>query len=389
MDGRTNDELGDNSKYVSGAEIRKRFKLSNWTLHRWANDGRVATVRMCGQGKRLYREDDLDKVIDGFKVRAEKELGHTRAKVCYARVSSQKQKEDLGRQIDFLREKYPGHEIVRDVGSGINWKRPGFGGLLDRVMRGDVAEVVVSHRDRLCRFAFELVQRVFKNAGCRLVVHDEMSRERAGGKYLGELGTAETELRDDLLAIVTVFVASNNGRRAAAHRRARKKDEEEREKTEEASDEANEDGDEDERDGDEVPEVPDIPNDTATRDAETVGRRDEVGVQQGGGETEREPRRTGDDAETPRVGGDGEGCVGGSREDPRAVLGSAIRDPGFSAARHRGRLCNPQSQGEGIEEGSQVPTTKRRRLVGDPESATTQLQDGQRRRVAGVVRHGK
>ena len=47
-------------------------------------------------------------------------------KICYARVSSEKQKEDLERQTAFLRKKYPSHEIISDIGSGLNWKRKGF-----------------------------------------------------------------------------------------------------------------------------------------------------------------------------------------------------------------------------------------------------------------------
>jgi predicted site-specific integrase-resolvase len=82
-------------------------------------------------------------------------------------------------------------------------------------MCGTVGEVVVSHRDRLCRFAFELVEHVLLKAGCKVVVCDQ-------GADASEVGSAESELKDDLLAILTVFVASNNGRRAAANRRLRK-----------------------------------------------------------------------------------------------------------------------------------------------------------------------
>ena len=87
----------------------------------------------------------------------------------------------------------PADEIVRDVGSGINWKRPGLIAILDRAMRGDVQEVVVSHRDRLCRFAFDLVKHVLERAGCRIVV------QHAGVD--GSTPGTECELRDDLLSI--------------------------------------------------------------------------------------------------------------------------------------------------------------------------------------------
>ena len=52
-------------------------------------------------------------------------------KICYCRVSTSSQKEDLERQIKFFRIKYPEYEIIKDIGSGINFKRKGFKTILD------------------------------------------------------------------------------------------------------------------------------------------------------------------------------------------------------------------------------------------------------------------
>lgn len=386
------DATASTSKYIPGAEIRKRFQVSNGTLQRWANEGRVDSVRLkSSQGKRLYKEDDLDNVIAGFKVLADKELGHRRAKVCYARVSSAKQKEDLQRQVELLRREYPDHEIVKDVGSGINWKRVGFTSVLDRVMHGDVQEVVVSHRDRLCRFAFDLVKRVFENAGCKLVVHDETARGRDG---VSELESAETELRDDLLAIVTVFVASSNGRRAAAHRRERR----ERAEQEAASKKATEEGTADEEDehSDEGPcgkvhEVQDIPGLGAASDAQTVGGRDEVDLQQGSREAQLE--ETGNEGiafAVEGVGRDGGRDVEkGGRRDAEAVLECPVRDTGLAAQGHSRRMHFAQKQRKSAAPQTQVPPEKRRRVVHHHPPSAAQLQDGPGMRVAATVRDGE
>ena len=53
-----------------------------------------------------------------------------KAKVCYARVSSEHQRDDLERQITGIRQRYPGHEIISDIGLGLNW---GFVTLLERI----------------------------------------------------------------------------------------------------------------------------------------------------------------------------------------------------------------------------------------------------------------
>lgn len=50
----------------------------------------------------------------------------------YARVSSQHQTEDLNRQIEFLKSKYPQDRLIKDIGSGLNWKRNGMNHLLNK-----------------------------------------------------------------------------------------------------------------------------------------------------------------------------------------------------------------------------------------------------------------
>ena len=105
------------------------------------------------------------------------------------------------------------HDVIRDVGSGLNFKRPGLQALLEQVHRGTVSEVVVRHKDRLCRYRLELLEWIFKKAGTKLVV---LSHEQEA--------SSTKELADDLLAITTVFVARHNGQRSTENRRKRKAD---------------------------------------------------------------------------------------------------------------------------------------------------------------------
>ena len=74
----------------------------------------------------------------------------------YARVSSAKQKGDLDRQIQDLQEAYPGHIVIRDIASGVNFKRKGLQTILEHVLSGLVNEVVVMRRDRLARIGADL-----------------------------------------------------------------------------------------------------------------------------------------------------------------------------------------------------------------------------------------
>src|SRR5688572_8548459 len=76
-----------------------------------------------------------------------------------------KEERDLERQIQDLQFKFPDHEIISDVGSGLNYKRKNFQILLDRVYDGPIQEVVVLHKERLCRYGLELVEFIFKKTG--------------------------------------------------------------------------------------------------------------------------------------------------------------------------------------------------------------------------------
>jgi predicted site-specific integrase-resolvase len=125
-----------------------------------------------------------------------------RSRIAYCRVSSKKQADDLRRQEDFYRSDYPDHELVSDIGSGINFKRRGMQTILERVMRGEVEEIVVSHRDRLCRFAFELIEFVCIKNDTKLLVLDKTEHQ-----------SANEELADDVLSIIHVFSCREMGKR--------------------------------------------------------------------------------------------------------------------------------------------------------------------------------
>jgi predicted site-specific integrase-resolvase len=83
-------------------------------------------------------------------------------KICYARVSSYDRKEDLDRQIQYLTEKYPDHEPITDIGSGINFKRKGLQKIIELAISDDLSEVVVTYKDRLCRIGYDLIEFILK-----------------------------------------------------------------------------------------------------------------------------------------------------------------------------------------------------------------------------------
>ena len=158
------------------------------TLRKWANDGRLEHSRSPG-GRRLYN-------VDAF-LREEVGVGV----VCYARVSSYAEKDDLRGQVALLQSRYPGAEVVKDIGGGLNWKRKGLVALLERLHSGEKLRIVVAHQDRLARFGFELIDWLAKQNGGEVVVLDESSCR------------PEQELTEDILSILDSFSCRLSGLR--------------------------------------------------------------------------------------------------------------------------------------------------------------------------------
>ena len=126
----------------------------------------------------------------------------------YARVSTRKQLDDLQSQIRTLTTKYPDHVIFRDCASGLNFKRKGLLSLLQLAFEGRLRLVRIAHRDHLCRFAFDLLEYVFLKHGTK--IHVEASDLPS---------SAESELAEDVLAVITVFGARLHGARSSGRRR--------------------------------------------------------------------------------------------------------------------------------------------------------------------------
>lgn len=184
--------------YIHIREARKLLGVSTQTLHNWDKAGKIRTTRL-PSGTRLYHKSDVYEIL-GVDVK-NLELP-SRQKIVYARVSSKKQEDDLKRQTDLLRQKYPNHQLVTDVGSGINWKRKGLQTILELAVSGELEEIVVAHRDRLCRFAFELIEFILSQTKTKIIVLDSDD-----GK------SSEQELADDVLSIIHVYSCRKLGKR--------------------------------------------------------------------------------------------------------------------------------------------------------------------------------
>lgn len=93
--------------------------------------------------------------------------------VCYCRVSTSKRKDDLKRQVQvcelFCAQNGWSYEVIEDIGSGMNFKKPGLAKLVQQLVSGKVQRIVVTHKDRLLRFGTELIEQICQQTGAELV----------------------------------------------------------------------------------------------------------------------------------------------------------------------------------------------------------------------------
>lgn len=163
------------------------------TIRNWADEGKIYSTRTKGGHRRV----DISEYIIP---KTEEKVGD-KYTICYCRVSSAKQKDDLNRQVEYMREQYPDAEIIKEIGSGINFKRKGLCRILGRAMRGDVITLVVAYKDRLARFGADIIEFILNQNGGKLVVLNEVSL------------SPEEELTRDLLTILHVFSCRLHGLR--------------------------------------------------------------------------------------------------------------------------------------------------------------------------------
>jgi excisionase family DNA binding protein len=197
--------------FVPLNNVIKELGLSKNTVRQLADRGVIRTYRTEG-GQRRF---DLQSVRE--YIRGEQEAQKRGQSILYCRVSSAKQKDDLERQIQFLRALFPEHRVISDIGSGINFKRPGLKTILELAMQGNLTELVVAHRDRLSRFCFDLIEWIITRNGGRVIVKDEDD---------GQQHSPEAELTEDLLSIITVFSCRIQGRRRYNNRKRKAEDDE-------------------------------------------------------------------------------------------------------------------------------------------------------------------
>jgi predicted site-specific integrase-resolvase len=85
----------------------------------------------------------------------------------------------------------------------MNLNRKGLRKIIDEAIKGRINEVVIVHKDRLCRFGYELVEDIINkySNGKIIIIENNPKKE------------IKEKLVDDVLQIMNIFVAKINGMR--------------------------------------------------------------------------------------------------------------------------------------------------------------------------------
>ena len=186
-------------KYYSAKTVSQMLGVSAQTLRNWDKEGKLKPSYVKSNGYRYYSEDLILSYTQERKTKKNLNV------IGYARVSSKKQSDDLERQVNnikqYLSSSYDTFDIITDIGSGINYKKPGLMKLIEKINKKEVDLIVVLYKDRLVRFGFELIEYFAALNNVKILVLDKVDKNQ------------DEELLEDLVQIVTVFSCKIQGKK--------------------------------------------------------------------------------------------------------------------------------------------------------------------------------
>ena len=180
-------------EYIKRKEALKILGICYKTLYKIAEKKEIDTI-MVGENMLYNVNKYLREKLIFIK---EKE------NICYCRVSSSKQKEDLKKQIEYMKNKFPNHTIIQDIGSGLNYKRKGLNVIIEKAINGEINELVIAYKDRLTRFGYEMIEMLIEKYSNGKIIILNKTEEK----------TPIEELTEDVVSIMNIYVAKVNGLR--------------------------------------------------------------------------------------------------------------------------------------------------------------------------------
>lgn len=180
---------------MNSKEFCLKAKMSLKKLETLEKKGEIVPIR---KGRKRYYTEQMLADYLGIKLKNESKKKVRRKIIAYYRVSTNSQKKEMKNQKNFIEQfsinaGIPIDEYYFDIGSGINFKRKNFLKIIDMIENEEVSQLIVTHKDRLTRFAFDLIDERCKVKNVKLTVINLEST------------SPQQELVEDLMSIIHVF----------------------------------------------------------------------------------------------------------------------------------------------------------------------------------------
>lgn len=170
--------------YLSAKQVKDLYQITSQTLYNWRKFGKIR-FKILPSGRFVYLSNENVVPI--------------RKNVIYSRVSNTKQKDDLIRQQQILRQYMTSNGIAVDkeyfdIASGMNETRKGFINLLRDCSSGIIDTIFITYKDRLVRFGFNTIETLLKLYDVKIIVINATKEE-----------DVQQELTQDLISIIHHF----------------------------------------------------------------------------------------------------------------------------------------------------------------------------------------
>ena len=160
-------------KYYSAKTVTKILGVTAQTLRNWDKEDKLKPTYVKSNGYRYYSEESILAYTQERKTKKNLNvIGYTRV-YKENEIELSKQKENIEK---YLKEKYEHYEIIEDIGSGINYNKPGLLKLIEKINKKEVDVIVVLYKDRLLRFGFELVEHFASLNNVKIEVLDKIDK---------------------------------------------------------------------------------------------------------------------------------------------------------------------------------------------------------------------
>ncbi|MEA5535751.1 IS607 family transposase [Crocosphaera sp. XPORK-15E] len=171
---------------LSIQEAAQLLGVSTKTVRRWDKAGKIEAMRTPGGHRRFEANAILPKPRGSSLT------------VAYARINTNQSPKDLKQQVKLLetycKDRDWSYQIIKDIGSGVNYKNKGLISLLELICGEKIERLVLTRKDRLLMLGADLILTLCEIMGVEVVIINSPEVEKI-----------EENLDEDIQDIVILF----------------------------------------------------------------------------------------------------------------------------------------------------------------------------------------